>query len=100
MRDFDINDSNPERIRDRLIPPRGDYQILLSFQKAEVIYDITYRFAHKFLSRNDRTIDNGDPVCKIRKEEYYRRKQSRTHLQGGLREKMTRLRIKQRNKKN
>jgi four helix bundle suffix protein len=29
----------------------------LSFQKAEVIYDITFRFAHKFLSRGDRTVD-------------------------------------------
>src|SRR5205823_8130797 len=29
----------------------------LSFQKAEVIYDITFRFAHKFLARGDRTVD-------------------------------------------
>src|SRR5438132_2543337 len=42
---------------DRLLPPRGDYQTLLSFQKAEVIYDLTFRFAHKFLARGDRTID-------------------------------------------
>ncbi len=42
---------------DRLLPPRGDYQTLLSFQKAEVVYDITFRFAHKFLSRGDRTVD-------------------------------------------
>ena len=42
---------------ERLLPPRGDYQTLLSFQKAEVIYDITFRFAHKFLSKSDRTID-------------------------------------------
>lgn len=42
---------------DRVIPPRGDYQTLLSFQKAEVIYDITFRFANKYLSRGDRTID-------------------------------------------
>ncbi|HYF49542.1 MAG TPA: four helix bundle suffix domain-containing protein [Planctomycetota bacterium] len=41
----------------RIIPPRGDYQTLLSYQKAEVIYDITYRFAHKYLARGDRTID-------------------------------------------
>src|SRR5438093_11125602 len=43
--------------QERLLPPRGDYHTLLSFQKAEVIYDITFRFAHKFLSRGDRTID-------------------------------------------
>ena len=42
---------------DRLLPPRGDYQTLLSFKKAEVVYDITFRFAHKYLSRGDRTID-------------------------------------------
>ncbi len=42
---------------DRLLPPRGDYQTLLSFQKAQIVYDLTYRFAHKFLSRGDRTID-------------------------------------------
>lgn len=40
-----------------LLPPRGDYQTLLSFQKAEVVYDITFRFAHKYLSRGDRTVD-------------------------------------------
>ena len=42
---------------ERVLPPRGDYQTLLSFQKAEVIYDITFRFAHKYLSRGDRTVD-------------------------------------------
>ncbi len=30
---------------------------LLSFQKAEVVYDITFRFAHKYLSKGDRTVD-------------------------------------------
>ena len=40
-----------------IIPPRGDYQTLHSFHKAEVIFDITFRFAHKSLSRDDRTID-------------------------------------------
>jgi len=42
---------------ERILPPRGDYQTLLSFQKAEVIYDITFRFAHKYLSKGDRTVD-------------------------------------------
>jgi four helix bundle suffix protein len=42
---------------DSLLLPRGDYRTLLSFQKAEVIYDITFRFAHRFLARGDRTID-------------------------------------------
>ena len=40
-----------------LLLPRGDYRTLLSFQKAEVIYDITFRFVHKYLRQGDRTID-------------------------------------------
>ena len=47
----DSHDSHP------IIPPRGDYQTLHSFHKAEVIYDLTFRFAHKFLSKGDRTVD-------------------------------------------
>src|SRR5215467_3228223 len=39
------------------LPPHGNYRELLSFQKAEVVYDITFRFCHKFLTRGDRTID-------------------------------------------
>jgi len=39
------------------IPPRGDYRTLLTFQKGELVYDITFRFAHKFLDKGDRTID-------------------------------------------
>jgi four helix bundle suffix protein len=50
---FPHNSHEPERI----LPPRGDYQTLLSFQKAEVVYDITFRFAHKYLGRGDRTVD-------------------------------------------
>jgi len=52
------NESNGKSVEQRpIIPPRGDYQTLLSFQKAEVVYDITFRFAHRFLDRGDRTID-------------------------------------------
>lgn len=40
-----------------LLPPRGDYQTLHSFHKAEVVYDITFRFAHQYLAKGDRTID-------------------------------------------
>jgi len=39
------HDSHSSHSSERLLPPRGDYQTLLSFQKAEVIYDITFRFA-------------------------------------------------------
>jgi len=40
-----------------LLPPRGDYQTLLSYQKAEVVYQLSYRFCKRFLRRGDRTID-------------------------------------------
>ena len=53
-----------------LLPPRGDYQTLLSFQKAEVVCDITFssrRLEQDFLE------------------------------QGGLRERMTRARLQYRN---
>ena len=39
------------------IPPHGNYKELLSYQKAEVAYDLTFRFCQRFLNRGDRTID-------------------------------------------
>ena len=41
----------------KLIPQRGDYRDLICYRKAEVIYDITYHFCHKYLQVGDRTID-------------------------------------------
>lgn len=40
-----------------LLPRRADYKRLLSYQKADLIFQITYFFCNKFLSRGDRTID-------------------------------------------
>jgi hypothetical protein len=40
-----------------ILPPRGDYQTLLSYQKSEVIYQITYRFCERYLKKGDRTVD-------------------------------------------
>ena len=42
---------------DRLIPPHGNYRELLSYRKAEIVYDLTHRFCHRFLAKTDRTID-------------------------------------------
>ncbi|MDE5905011.1 MULTISPECIES: four helix bundle suffix domain-containing protein [Duncaniella] len=39
------------------LPQRGHYKSLIVYQKAECIYDVTYMFAHRFLSRGDRTVD-------------------------------------------
>ncbi len=43
--------------RSTFIPPHGNYRDLLSYQKAEVVYDLTFRFCEKFLKKGDRTID-------------------------------------------
>ena len=40
-----------------LIPPRGNYKKLLSYQKADVIFQLTYYFCHTYLQKGDRTID-------------------------------------------
>ena len=107
-----------------LLPPRGDYRTLLSFQKAEVVYDITFRFAHTYLSRGDRTIDQmiqsarsgkknileGSKAGLTSKEmeiklthqtnylidQQLRRLERDFLQQGGLRERMTRARLEAR----
>lgn len=40
-----------------LVPIRGNYKKLLSYQKADVIFQLTYFFCHNFLQRGDRTVD-------------------------------------------
>jgi four helix bundle suffix protein len=42
---------------DGFIPPHGNYRELLSYRKAEVVYDLTFRFCKRFLAQTDRTID-------------------------------------------
>ena len=56
IRPMTNNNNNPAD-NPTFIPPHGRYQELLSYQKAEVVYDLTYRFCKKFLRRPDRTID-------------------------------------------
>jgi four helix bundle suffix protein len=42
---------------ERFLPAHGNYSELLSYQKAEIVYDLTYRFCERFLKKGDRTID-------------------------------------------
>ena len=42
---------------DRFLPKKGNYRELRSYQKAEIVYDITFQFTKRFLQRGDRTID-------------------------------------------
>ena len=39
------------------IPPHGGYQKLLSYQKAEIVYDATVHFCDRFIDRRSRTHD-------------------------------------------
>jgi four helix bundle suffix protein len=39
------------------LPSHGHYQTLLSYRKAEIVFDVTYCFCKRFLSKGDRTVD-------------------------------------------
>ena len=39
------------------IPPHGGYNKLLSYQRAEIVYDATVRFCERYFERRDRTTD-------------------------------------------
>ena len=43
--------------RKKLTSSNGDVRTLLTFRKAEIIYDLTFHFAHTFLGKGDRTTD-------------------------------------------
>ncbi len=42
---------------DGFIPPRGGYTHLLSYRKAEIVYDATIYFCDRFFEKRDRTRD-------------------------------------------
>jgi four helix bundle protein len=42
---------------DGFIPPHGGCRTLLSYQKAEIVYDATVYFCARFLEKRDRTYD-------------------------------------------
>lgn len=39
------------------LPPRGGYRNLKVYRITEIIYDVTFAFTSRFLSRGDRTVD-------------------------------------------
>ncbi len=87
--------SHPSPNPDRLLPPRGDYQTLLSFKKAEVVYDFT------FMDTRPPAVVANIAICLIHQTNYLIDKQllrlEKDYLeQGGLRERMTRLRLQYR----
>jgi four helix bundle suffix protein len=42
---------------ERFIPAHGGYRRLLSYQRAEIVYDATVRFCSRFMDPRDRTVD-------------------------------------------
>jgi four helix bundle suffix protein len=42
---------------DGFLMRHGNYRELLSYQKAEIVYDLTFRFCERFLAKKDRTVD-------------------------------------------
>lgn len=44
-------------MKEGFLPAYGNYRALKSFQKAEIVYDVTFRFCGRFFSRGDRTVD-------------------------------------------
>lgn len=47
----------PEDDPPGFLPQGGNYRELLSFRKAETVFDFTFRFCERFLKKSDRTID-------------------------------------------
>ncbi len=46
-----------ENVSKGFIPVHGGYKNLISYQKAEIVFDGTVYFTNRFFRRNDRTID-------------------------------------------
>ncbi len=43
--------------KDGFLPSHGNYRELLSYRKAEILFDITFRFCERFFRKFDRTVD-------------------------------------------
>jgi len=48
---------NPNNSNESFIPLHGGYRNLITYQKAEIIYDSTIYFTKRFFTKYDRTID-------------------------------------------
>lgn len=50
------------------IPPSGGYEKLISYQKAEIIYDGTIYFINRFISKTSRTFDQMEQAARSGKQ--------------------------------
>lgn len=51
-----INNNNKPNKTEGFIPPHGGYRDLLTYKKAEIIYDGTVYFTNRFFGKYDRTV--------------------------------------------
>ena len=54
------------------IPSHGGYRKLLSYKRAEVVYDSTVRFCERHFDARDRTVGQMGPGRKVREAKHYR----------------------------
>jgi len=95
------------------IPPHGGYENLLSYKKALIIYDVTAQFCERFVDKRSRTRDQMVQAARsgkqniilllIHQANYLLDRQLRQLekaflAEGGLRERMTRARLAERNR--
>ena len=50
------------------LPHGGSYKNLIAYQKAECVYDVTFYFAHHYLEKGDRTIDQMVQAARLGKQ--------------------------------
>ena len=79
------------------IPSHGGYEDLLSYRKAKIIYLGTAHFCRRFLDKRDRNIGQMVQAARLGKQNIVEGCQvSGTSKEGGLRERMTRARLRER----
>ena len=59
---------NRSSVQPRLFPPAGGYRKLLSFQKSEIVFDLTFQFCRRFLKPGDRTIGQMEQAARSGKQ--------------------------------
>lgn len=62
------------------IRQKGNYENLICYKKSMCIYDVTYYFAHKYLSKGDRTIDQMIQAARSGKQNIVEGARLRQHL--------------------
>jgi four helix bundle suffix protein len=55
--DLALTPREPRNVPEQLIPKHGGYRTLKSFQVAQLVYDVTVRFADRYVDRRSRTHD-------------------------------------------